>query len=277
MSVHVVAVSLVPANFNKSTFSPEFARIAVLQSSYKDPMDTNMNMLTIDPYLDSLHITECTLGLTGYKYSSVSASGNQLNIKSDPIPLQPTPWDASQLMYSDLSMNYTLDFNEPDLPPLQVGAGDLLALGQFFESSRFSGKIWGGPKPPAPPEGIGLALKGQNVSEILDILTVSMTDYLRSNYDAPANGFTIGSEIYVHVRWAWLTLPFSVLVAAAVLLQGTIISTHRHQCHLWKSSVVAMLYHTVLLDNENAGVLRSNVQNVKEMEKLAHQTKAKLG
>ena len=47
----------------------------------------------------------------------------------------------------------------------------------------------------------------------------------------------------VEVRWYWLTLPALLNLASAIFLGLTIYTTHKHKTPLWKTSLVASLFH----------------------------------
>ncbi|KAF2473899.1 uncharacterized protein BDR25DRAFT_386823 [Lindgomyces ingoldianus] len=255
--VNVVAVSLVPNAAGGQPFAPEFVRIAVVRSS-----ESYMGEPQV--FRDTLEVVECTVSLTAYTYSDMSASGNQLNIKSNPTPLQPAP---------SFRM---LVFNQTGLPILQSTSADIIALVQLFTSPRFSGEIREGETSTTPPQGIGLSLRNGDISKAFENMAHSMTEQLRSSNDVAAYGLTVTSIVFVRVRWAWLAFPFGILAASALLLFATVINNCNHKCHLWKSSMVAILYHQVVIQEDAKGVLHTDMQSLEQLKALANGTKARL-
>lgn len=85
------------------------------------------------------------------------------------------------------------------------------------------------------PAGLDLAMSW---------LATSMTVAFRSfNGAVPVPGQAFNFESYVHVRWAWLTLPITVVVLTAVFLVAAIYRSRQSKTKLWKSSALAMLFH----------------------------------
>ena len=92
---------------------------------------------------------------------------------------------------------------------------------------------------------------GHNISTTMDNLAMSMSNHIRSigRYDlnpgsrSRVNGTALGMETYVHVRWAWLTLPVICVISASFFLLSVILETRKHGALVWKSSVPAYLFH----------------------------------
>lgn len=58
-----------------------------------------------------------------------------------------------------------------------------------------------------------------------------------------ANGIVTSLEIYVHITWAWMSLPaVLVVLAAAFLVLVIILSSHRNT-FVWKTSAMASMIH----------------------------------
>ncbi|KAL3454339.1 hypothetical protein BJX65DRAFT_300981 [Aspergillus insuetus] len=79
------------------------------------------------------------------------------------------------------------------------------------------------------------------VSNIAASLTQCTFDV--SDKSSAVTGTAYVSETYVHVQWAWLVLPASLLVLGNVFLALTILTNKRNLGSLWKSSAMALLYH----------------------------------
>ena len=76
-------------------------------------------------------------------------------------------------------------------------------------------------------------------SNLAQALSNQLRDYGWSNI----TGSTISMLPQVEVRWYWLTLPALLNLASAIFLGLTIYTTHKHKTPLWKTSLVASLFH----------------------------------
>lgn len=263
----------IPLTEPDSFLSSEMMRFGVMVSkaSYGDTSVTDE-----EEYIAGLEITECSLNLTAYIYSNISASGNNLTIGDHRmVPLDPGQFKQRILNGSDADQ--TLVFNQTGLPALVVRTLDIGALMQFFTSDSFSGYIYDGEEPAAPPKGIGNVFREHPVQQVFDNMALSMTDHLRSSASATnAQGLAIKSVVFVRVRWIWLILPFAVEIASGLLLVLSIIMNRNELSHLWKSSTVAILYHDVVQEDDSEAVLQPQIGSSKELDRLAKKIKAKL-
>ncbi|KAH8651117.1 hypothetical protein BX600DRAFT_528180 [Xylariales sp. PMI_506] len=269
---NVVAVDLLsdfrfrtPVN-GTTRISSDFARIAVLIGPVDNVQDVVQNF-----YPGGWEIFECTVGIAVYNYSDISASGNQLTIGSTvPIPL------ASGELFGT-----TLTFSQPGLPAMTVQGVDLEALNDFYTSSFFSGYTFSGDGPPGVTTGIGGALRKADVPMLFDSMAQSMTEHLRTSYTGviQAQGIIFESVVSVQVRWQWLSLPIFIQLAAAYVLAYTIWSNSRAAINnegvkrpLWKTSVVAVLFHEVVPEGGSRGIIRTDVHSLRQLEKLKTRT-----
>jgi hypothetical protein len=51
------------------------------------------------------------------------------------------------------------------------------------------------------------------------------------------------TEIYVSVRWLWLVFPSALVALGVVFLGLTMLTNRRRGLRLWKSSILAILFH----------------------------------
>ncbi len=264
--INVVANDLMVNVFQSERATPsKIVRIAVLRTPITNPGEYTISV-------DSLDVTECTVGLAAYNYSGVSASGNRFSAETvDVIPL-----DSGIYQDLDYGMSPFVVFNQTGLPVMKAMMADIGTLIQLFTSARFSGSIYDGESVPANPVGVGLALLKGNVSDIFQNMAKSMTDQLRSSYNATAHGLTVNSVVFVSVQWVWLLFLFFIQMAALLLLVLTSWSTKKHHLPLWKSSILAMLYHEVVFEGAAEGTLRTDVRDTEQLEELARLTIAKL-
>ncbi|ETS85614.1 hypothetical protein PFICI_03639 [Pestalotiopsis fici W106-1] len=239
--------------------SPEFARIAVLTGAVDQ--DGNSGFVQ-DIYPAGWTIFECTIGLAAYEYSNISASGNQFIIgKTTTIPLTEGQLKATMLTFS-----------QANIPNMTVQGIDLAGLNAFFTSSRFSGSTYSGESRPSESTGMGDVMRKSDVPTLFEKMADSMTEQLRSSYNLTAEGFAVESVVFVQVRWQWLSLPIFVLVAAACHLGHTMARCQSDQLPLWKSSVVAILFHDLIRGRQSKDAMRTNLQSKSQLEALAKGT-----
>lgn len=104
-----------------------------------------------------------------------------------------------------------------------------------------------------------------------------MIDQLRSSYNETASGLTTKPVVIVRVHWPWLALPFTVVLAAAVLLLAEMIESRRSKnISLWKHSSTALLFHPI---PQGQGIIIGNSQAQMrwQLKELAKTTQTRLG
>jgi hypothetical protein len=85
--------------------------------------------------------------------------------------------------------------------------------------------------------GLGDALiMNPNITELSDRMATSLTNVWRQYQSTPAIGTAWESVAFIHVDWAWLTLPAIAVLTAGVVLLMTLLQNRRTV--LWKSSVL---------------------------------------
>ena len=82
------------------------------------------------------------------------------------------------------------------------------------------------------------------IQMLMDDLAISMTTTMRSFIGAvPQPGQAWSYESFVHVRWAFITVPVSVVLATGIFLALAVWRSQWSQTKLWKSSALAVLFH----------------------------------
>jgi hypothetical protein len=109
-----------------------------------------------------------------------------------------------------------------------------------------------------------------NLNALTQGLVDSMTLFLRSSsYTNDLNGTTNGigtawgNQAFVHGRWPWLFTPAMMVILTLALLIVAMVQNARRKCCVWKSSILATIYH---------GLERcpdESVEKVTEMEDVA--------
>ena len=89
-------------------------------------------------------------------------------------------------------------------------------------------------------------------------------------------GVIVANKIFVRIEWASLILPIDVTLTVALFLIATWIDSRVHECVLWESSNVALLYHEVVDRGHGQAILRSGMRDLSEMKRAAKKLKAML-
>lgn len=112
-----------------------------------------------------------------------------------------------------------------------------------------------------------------NVTRHLERLADAVTNQLRSADDSEfVHGKAFSSEIYVLVRWAWMTLPLSLLLISGIFLLATVIksATEKDKVSIRKNSAIATLlygfpehYQKKLAKSSSKGTPRARAKELK--------------
>ncbi|KAF5560152.1 hypothetical protein FNAPI_4320 [Fusarium napiforme] len=246
---------------NITTSLDDIVRIAVWRSGY----DTSFNATDIN-------ITECSVGFTAYEYPRAEANGSTFSFgKVSEIDIRRANWSWD----GPLDRTYLVSNKTSKLPPFRISIIDIRALQAFFESTTFQSEFVSGSAKNNNP-GLSAALDGDtNLTRAFGNMARGMTDYLRSGPNEKlAKGVRRESQIFVSIRWYWLIGPAVLELSALMFAVFTIVGTARkHEVPLWKSSALVLLScrHDV-----DSGVIHGEFQDVKELEKMAKASKARL-
>ena len=166
-------------------------------------------------------------------------------------------------------------FNPPFAPQINFTVAwqdfDILASSSF-QSSIIVGNVTSGPEGgfDGPPMLLTL-LQAEDVAKSMQNMVHYMTTSLRSNDTqllrdrlqnstviAPSEhvrGTVLVQTQFVTVRWVWITLPGVTLVLAIVFLAQVIVMTSNNPVGMWKSSPLALFFHTGLAQGLDAVTL----------------------
>ncbi|KAI3392355.1 hypothetical protein diail_5835 [Diaporthe ilicicola] len=246
-----------------SRLSANFVRLAAFRqpSEYRGGADTAVEQTL-----------ECDIGLAAYKYTNASSITNKF-----------TPGNVEKIQLDDGYFDYRADdsdshiqFNTTGLPEFRVRTLDLSALLDYYLSDSFSGTLVDGEEMPVFAAGITTAIRNpqKNISEVLDSMATSMTDQLRTNYNATASGLTARAVVLVRVQWAWLALPFFVVMASGLFLIAEMVESRRAtDIRLWKSTATSLLFHSV---SPAEGVVRTGISDPEKLQTVAKATIVRL-
>ncbi|KAJ9615757.1 hypothetical protein H2200_001834 [Cladophialophora chaetospira] len=194
-------------------------------------------------------VDECRFYWCAKTYSDMTVTGGVLDM-GNPVITNLTivsNWfggnDASYAVMKvpegiDYEFNRTFTINSNDAYNTGYFLADLFTVQQFSYAAYNNdpGTV-----------SIGSALQqasslGQLVADVAD----SMTNRMRAINNGTRNfGVTIQDVTFIHVRWAWLSLPAGLILCGCVLLVILIFVglTGRPKLVVWKSSSLASLFH----------------------------------
>ncbi|KAL8842161.1 MAG: hypothetical protein Q9176_002854 [Flavoplaca citrina] len=168
----------------------------------------------------------------------------------------------------DLILNPPTSFgNESGMQPFRITHRAAIALNSFM-SETFTGSGGINNSGSAFSSDVIQALfDTSNLTKRIENLATSMTNSIRGqddNVTGPAYGTAWTNETYVHVRWAWLAFPATLILVASCFLLGVILETSYRDILVWKSSNIALLFH--------GRSLRLSTRNEKPVNKLSAMT-----
>lgn len=81
----------------------------------------------------------------------------------------------------------------------------------------------------------------------VDNVAKSMTAALRTSEAVPLIGIAQGTEPFIHVRWAWVAGPVTILVLAGAFVCCVMLSCKDQRGHVevWKNNSGAVLFHGI--------------------------------
>jgi hypothetical protein len=98
-------------------------------------------------------------------------------------------------------------------------------------------------------------IKQIGIEQVLCGVANSFTKAGIAASNTTVRGAVYASEVYVSVNWTWVALPGSLVTLGAVFLLLTILLTRRQGLTLWKSSLLAVLFHGLFSPPSGADVV----------------------
>lgn len=111
-----------------------------------------------------------------------------------------------------------------------------------------------------------------DINQTMTNLATTMGNHIRLKGASYASGTTDAMVTFIHVRWLWLILPFSLEALTLVTLIVTVILSAVRAVPIWKSSALAPMFHGVHVDITKS----ARVENNEEMETFAEHSQAVL-
>ena len=83
------------------------------------------------------------------------------------------------------------------------------------------------------------------LGNLLQNISISMTNLIRNadSTTAPVIGKVWTAETIVHVQWIWFIYPIAMILLTLVFLVATIVQSSSQDIKVWKSSILAVLFH----------------------------------
>jgi hypothetical protein len=244
--------------------STEIAKIAVWRST-KPNTDISIG-----------NITECSFSWVAHIYDAVSVLENKFKIGTKSVvSLESQPGlkqvGPQMFVYFKAAQGSTLDVN------FTVNVANLITAQDYLTNTIFNASLME-PVGPGGGENWGMAqsvLYNGNVTKIAESIALSMSDYIRNGPNSTeAHGIAHHDETFIHVQWAWLILPISLVLASIVLLVGSIILNRQHKTVLWKSSSLALLFHS--LEGWDKDELNTGTVSTARAESIASRLRVQL-
>jgi hypothetical protein len=88
----------------------------------------------------------------------------------------------------------------------------------------------------------------------------------------PVTGTAWTSEIYIRIRWPWLTFLGSLLICTILFLILTIHQSSKYRIAAWKSEPLALMYHGLESDKEDG----QGLESIEGMQKQSSKIKVRL-
>jgi hypothetical protein len=88
----------------------------------------------------------------------------------------------------------------------------------------------------------------------------------------PATGTAWTSEIYIRIRWPWLTFFGSLFIFTILFLILTIHQSSKYRISAWKSEPLALMYHELKSNKEDG----QGLESIEDMQKQSSKIKVRL-
>jgi hypothetical protein len=244
---------------------------------------------------DLLHITEasqCVLSLCDQSLSLKKVDGittwvdestnygdlfkAAIDVPSHPEGQHVTP--TSICWQAESRQNNSVVTNQEDLTYLKKSKRTFCGVDVFAEAveAHLAGHYSGTFDFPPPGGGSPSAKRTvpnivgpnstRNLSQRIESIANALTNHGLATTNDTVRGDAYAEELYVRVRWQWIILPAFLELASLVLLVLTIIHSQREDVPIWKSSVLALMYHG-MDDLHDRGTLAS--ERLSGMELIA--------
>ena len=116
------------------------------------------------------------------------------------------------------------------------------------------------------PDPVILKFVKNGLEETTQRIASSFTRSAMAHSNFTVKGTVFTAKLFVSVNWPLITLPAALIVLSVIFLLSTILTNRRQRLRLWKTSLLAVLFHGLdgwtSVDDRNA--------TVSQMERTAH-------
>ncbi|KAF1952532.1 hypothetical protein CC80DRAFT_422473 [Byssothecium circinans] len=185
-----------------------------------------------------LNTTSLPYPWTSQVYTSVDVNGTEaFNLRD--VDINP-PGDAQSYgMRNDSHVNVYLNFD--DIFPSFLTAVNATTEPKFRYQTRIKGPLF-------RQIHMNPWVAPNNITHHFERLAMALTNLLRSSDSGePVSGSAYKIETFIHVQWAWLTFPFTLLFLSLLFLVATMIKTSGKGDNggpgAWKTSAMPTLIY----------------------------------
>ena len=111
-----------------------------------------------------------------------------------------------------------------------------------------------------------------NVTQMVTNIGLSMTAALMNNGTDEQFGAAYSNKAFIHVRWPWLLFPAGLVLFTTIIFFLVMAKTAQKNMIVWKSSVLALIFHASGLQHKND----ITATKVTQMESRAKNLKVEL-
>lgn len=229
-------------------------------------------------------IFECNLSWCAKVYQNITVRGTSLSAQTHEYPLSHKgDWFAE----SGNQPAYSVYEAGPGFPAslnatFTIQVANMESLAKFLTGLLNTGSVtqYAGTQPDsAELFSIGTAILSNpsipymalNIADGLTNTIRNLTN-LTNNYIIQNHGDSTVQVQYIHVRWAWLALPASIILLGLLLLSITMIESRRANALVWKCSPLALLFHPL----QGWTDAELDHSSKRDMEKLAKSMRGQL-
>jgi hypothetical protein len=102
-----------------------------------------------------------------------------------------------------------------------------------------------------------------DINQTMTNLATAMGNHIRLKGASYASGTTDAMVTFIHVRWLWLILPFSLEALTLITLIATVILSAVRAVPIWKSSALAPMFHGVHVDITKSARVENTEETLK--------------
>ncbi|KAN0085369.1 hypothetical protein V8E54_001836 [Elaphomyces granulatus] len=218
------------------------------------------------------YAAECILEWCIQNYTATVHNGNFVESASGSATSAITSWDQDEMARKQVDgVNYTIyksSFFPLSLYLANVMRGTDIGVMDVDVDRVFDGYQW------TDEVSQSMYLHLNETPHTLDALfnniARSMTLAVRTQAGSTTlvNGKSYTQQIFVSIQWAWISLPFALLILALLFLMGIAHSTRMAGLQPWKGSSIATIFHGLrhLNDDEVHCLIQQHVMDEAAVE-----------